>query len=217
MKRQLWGSIVGVVLALGLTACGEGMTSVSFVSNGNGSAGVPAAPTIDMDSIEVETKAAEDAMAEAEAALDEALGQSSAASEPNAVSVQSLTGLPERLEEALNNVYDKITLPVQKAKAMINIARGQLAAVMAKLDPANPAHADAIRQVQEAVRKLDAMEARLTGVYKMLATKIDVVLAALDRVIARLDNGNPLLLIPLMELQELRQVIVDFQTKLANT
>jgi hypothetical protein len=217
MKRQLWGSIVGVVLALGLTACGEGMTSVSFVSNGNGSAGVPAAPAIDMDSIEVETKAAEDAMAEAEAALDEALGQSSAASEPNAVSVQSLTGLPERLEEALNNVYDKITLPVQKAKAMINIARGQLAAVMAKLDPANPAHADAIRQVQEAVRKLDAMEARLTGVYKMLATKIDVVLAALDRVIARLDNGNPLLLIPLMELQELRQVIVDFQTKLANT
>lgn len=217
MKRHLWGKIVSLVMALGLTACGEGMTGAGFVSSGNGGLDSGGAPAINMESIEIETKAAEDAMLEAEDALDMALGTSSVTPDPGGISFKSLTGLPERLEAALNKVYDKITLPVQKAKDMINKARAQLAAVMINLDPRNPAHADALRQARAAIQKLDGMEARLTGVYRQLAAKIDIVLSALDRLIARLDNGNPLMLIPLMELEELRQVIVDFQTKVANT
>ena len=123
----------------------------------------------------------------------------------------------EKLEKVLNQLYDKITLPVQKAKDVINKARAQIVAALAKLDPANPLHQSAIAKLQEMMARLDGVETRMGGVYDLLATKVDLLIAAVDKLIDRLDTGNPLLLIPMMELQEVRDVIADFRDKLANT
>ncbi len=215
-NKQLWRNISVVVVAFGLTACGDGMIGAGTLSSGNGGLGGVTEPKVDLAGIERETAAAEIALVEAEAALDSALKSGRIASTGEGVSVQSLTGLPERLKEALDKVYDKVTIPVAKAKEMIAKARMQLAVAMAKLDPKNPAHAEMIAKLTEALAKLDGVESRLTGVYKALASKIDVVLAGVDQLIAKV-SGNPLLFLIVMELQEVRQVIVDFQERLANT
>ena len=216
MKKQLWGKILVVIAAIGLSACGDGMIGAgTSQGSGVGSTG-DLEPKLDIAAIESELVTAEAALKEAEVALDSAL--SGGPSEPSmeGVSAKSLTGLPERLREALNKVYDKLTIPVQKAKAGLANARLQLASAMAKLDPKNPAYAEMIAKLQEAMLKLDGLESRFTGIYKALALKIDVVLAGVDQLISRA-SSSPWLFLVVMELEEVREVILEFQDRLANT
>lgn len=205
-------------LAIGLTACGQGLTGAS-TGTGGASLGGGTVADIQFDKIEADAAAAELALNEAQAALDNVIkdGRINISGTSESLEAMSLTGIAEKLEKVLNQLYDKITLPVQKAKDVINKARAQIVAALAKLDPANPLHQSMIAKLQEMMARLDGVEARMGGVYDLLATKVDLLIAAVDKLIDRLDTGNPLLLIPMMELQEVRDVIVDFRDKLANT
>lgn len=206
--------------------CGQSMSGVGSAGSRQGSQGTGELPVIDMAKIEAESVSAEQALAEAEATVNNVIkdgrvnldlfGSSSGSMDPN-FGAQSLTGIAEKLEQLLNKVLVKLQEPIQRAKDMINSARAQLATAMAQLDPSNPAHAEAIRRIQEMMKRLDDMEARLTGVYKLLAQKIDVVLFSIDGLIARLSaSGNPLMFVVVFELQEVRRVLAEFQVKLMN-
>lgn len=220
-RTHFLGHLGIVVAAAGLIGCGAGMTGNSAGGNrdlttitdlgGSGSE-----PTVDMDKIETQAALAEEAMAEAEAALEDALAIGSFGANGGSLSIQSFTGIAERLEDLLNKLFDKITIPAQKAKEYIQVARAQLVAAMAKLDPNNPAQAALLARLQEAMKKLDELEARVGSMYKLLADKIDLVTQQLDNLIAKLDSGNPLMMILVNELKEIRDVIVAFQQRLAS-
>ena len=214
--KQLIQQGLVLSLAIGLTACGQGLTgATSSASRGQVLGGD--ATDIQMDKIEADALAAEQALSEAQAALDNIIKDGQINVSNAQFETESLTGLAEKLEEALNKLYDKITLPMAKAKEVINKARLQIAAALAKLDPANPLHQPMIVKLQEVMAKLDMVESRLGEVYRLLAAKIDLIISKIDMLIARLDTGNPLLLIPLMEMQEIRDVIVAFRDRLAAT
>ncbi|MGE0763099.1 MAG: hypothetical protein AB7N80_07470 [Bdellovibrionales bacterium] len=211
---QLMKHSVVIALALGLTACGQAMNSSTGGSNTSSGAGV--VPVIEYDKIEAQAVEAESALAEAQAALDDVVKDGRLNISSDSVSALSLTGLPEKLEGILNKIYDKLTLPVQKAKDAIAKARVQLVAALAKLDPANPLHTDLIARLTEMMARLDSLEARFGGIYDILADRVNVLIAAVDGLITRL-GSNPLQFILRMELEEVRAVIVAFRDRLANT
>lgn len=219
VRRQLNLFLV-VALAVGLTACGQGMKSSQNGSSSSLSSPVNnELPQIEFEKIEADTLAAEAALVEAEAAINESVGPrlQLSSSSSQVISEKSLTGVPEKLREALNKVYAKLTIPVAKAKEAVEKGRAKLVEQMAKLDPKNPLHIPLIIKITELMAKLDALEGRFGGVYDILASKVDLVVDKLDGLIAKIDLKNPLLWIPLMELQEIKSVVVEFKEKLANT
>ncbi len=206
--------LVVVASAIG---CGNSMNAVGVGSSNGGL-------SVDTNLLKVEAAAtqAETTMQQAQVALDGVV-QNGKINVPGEVTVsavvgaQSLTGIAEKLQTALNNLYDKITQPVQKAKDAINQARAQIAATIAKLDPNDAQQASMIAKLQDMLARLDAMESKLSGIYAQLASKIDILVDKVDQLIAKVPTGNPLMIVVLFELQEVRRVIVEFRDKLAAT
>lgn len=218
MMRQLIAKAAVIGLVLSTMACGNAMKATGI---GDGLGGL-SVDTNQIQKVEQATTQAETSMQQAQLALDEVV-KNGKVNVPGEVTVssefgaQSLTGIAEKLQTALNKIYDKITLPVQKAKDAINQARAQIAAAIAKLDPNDAQQASMIAKLQEMLTKLDAMESRLAGVYGQLASKIDLLIGKVDELIAKVPTGNPLMIVVLFELQEVRRVIVEFRDKLAAT
>jgi hypothetical protein len=213
-------SISLLIVCLGLTACGEGMTGrglaghIGFGSGDEGGSNQGKVPDVDLAQIDADMKAAEDAMAEAQTALDNAIP--AGLGSPGSVSTQSLTGIAEKLDGILDKVFEKIQSVVTKARDVVRLARLKLTDALSKLDPANPQHATLIAKIQAIMEKLDAAEARLNGAFQLVASKIDFVTDKIDMLLAKLDPSNPLLMLPRYELEEIKRVIGEFQAKLAS-
>jgi hypothetical protein len=204
-----------LVIGLGLTACGEGMVGRGLGSTKVGGVSI-SEPKVDFEQIDSQTKAAEDALAEANLAIENAVPTSGIFSGGGSVSIQSLTGIAEKLEEKLNLLLSKASIPLQKARDILNLARMQVVSAMAKLDPNNPAHLEMIARLEQALAKLDEADARVRSALQLAASKIDIITTQIDALIAKMDPSNPLYLLPIFELEELKRVIIAFQTKLAN-
>ncbi len=210
----MWTSAV-----LALSGCGQGFVGFSSSSSSHSQSTNEAA--LQVEKIESEALLVEDALAEAEAALDAVVknGQISLPTGGPSLSLTttSLTGLPEKLRQALDKIYDKLTLPVAKAKALIDQARNKITAILLQLDPNDPNQAKLIDRLNEMLNRLDQVEARLGEVYKLAAAKVDLLIQRVDVLIAKVDASNPIMWVLLNELKEVRQVLVDFRDKLAST
>jgi hypothetical protein len=126
--------------------------------------------------------------------------------------------IPDALKKLCDALYDKLTESVGKAQSMISQAQAQIAAQMAKLDPSDPRQAEMISKLQLALDKLAGYQAKVSGVYQLLADKVGMGVTALDKVIAGLQSsGNVGAMIGAMQLSQIRTVLADFATRLANT
>lgn len=213
------------LLGVSLTACSSGLQSKSLSSGLNGSASnndggfTPVdtpAPGVEPE-INVDTKAAEDAAAEAEQALAEAEAAisdlvdskgnlkifSSSSASQSEVEAQFIA---DKLEEVLDRVLEKLLIVPQT----FDKARGQLASTLAKLDPNNPLHQKAIDKIMVLMKKLDDVQARVRTVTSMLADKIDFVVDKVDMLLAKL-GSNPLTLILVFEVERVKAVVLDFK------
>lgn len=238
MTNKLYLRCLSALVLVALTvACGQPMQNSAaplgkVQDDGDGGTNNQT-PDLQFEKIEAETAAAEAAVRQAEAEVSQILkggkivlpGESSNEDDgwddqvggEGVVSAKSLFGLADRLEEFLNKIYDKLMLPVQKARDVIAQARAKLVDALAKLDPSNPLYQKLIEKINELTARLDSIEGRFSGVYQLLASKVDFIIDRVDDLIDKLDSGNPLLWIPLMELKDIRDVLVDFRDRLANT
>lgn len=206
-----------------LAACSNGLQSkgVSLASNPGqdtlGGGGTPTQP----EDIQIDTKAVEEAAADAEQALVEAeaaisdlldangnikifsLGASSAEAEVEAQFIA------DKLEEVLGRVLEKLQIVPQT----FDKARSKLTDAMSKLDPTNPAHQAAIDKIMMLMEKLDQLQARVRTVTAMVADKIDFVMDKVDALLARL-GSNPLTAILLFEVERVKMVIENFKQSL---
>lgn len=214
--------LIGVaVLGATLTACSGGLQSKpnslsSGLNDGGSLGGIDNTLPGTVPNIEIDTKAAEEAaadaeqsLAEAEAAISELLDKNgnlkifSTSSTSSEVEAQFIA---DRLEEVLGRVVEKL----QIVPRTFDVARGKLASTLAKLDPNNPLHQKAIDKIMMLMEKLDEVQARVRTVTAMVADKIDFVTQKVDELLARLGT-NPLTLILVFEVERVKAVIVDFK------
>lgn len=232
--------VKGVMLVqmVWLVGCGGAMTAVSNVdsfSSGLDSGNQDPIPSIDpqFEKAEQTTLTAEQAMMDAESAIENLwkdgrivvdgesqsdeppVGADDPIYFPGKVQSKSLTGLPEKLEAKLDQLFLKITDPVRSARSKIADARMQIVVVMGQIDPTLPGAAQMRERLQDMLERLDQLDSRISMVFQRLAAKAQGLLDKVNVLISGASLGsNPLLWIAIWELKEVRDVVQNFILKL---
>lgn len=214
-ERILKGVILSALVGL-TTGCGQGFVGFS----GTDPQLVIANQELELAKIQSETEAAEVAMTEAQAVIDGILvdGQIRIP-ESNSLNLNlgSISGIANKLRAVLDKVYNRLLGATAKAQGMITNARAQIAAAIAKLDPNDPRQAEMIAKLQQMLDRIDELSGRLGVIYDLLADQVNILVDKVDELIVRLDTGSILNTIIVNELKSVREVIVEFRDRLANT
>lgn len=221
--KKVYGSIVLVLAALALAGCGQGMNSKNQASQkinqgeqgGGGSPGV----SLDVQKVVEESQlTAEEAAAEAEEALEKAqnvLGDVNVGGDGR-ISIGASGQLGQQLivDQFLRKALDKVSIVLDLVPEKFNMARALVADTIARLDSTNPAHQSAIAALMLAMAKIDELEGRYHELLEKVADKIDFLKEKIDQVVSKLDPKNPLTWIVMIEVESVKLVLTDFQTKL---
>ncbi len=195
MNKRL-NLITGSVLMLftvGLIGCGQG-----FESHGKSAGGVQAA-SIDNEMAKAEeaNQAALTAMAEANLALKDItdskgninlnLFKKSTSTAAQVETQGLLTGVIDRLRVTFDTLFAKVTT----VKAKFSEARKLLADALAKIDQSNPANAAMVQQIMSQMAKVDAMERQFSASMHSLASKLDLAISGLDKLVSGVTSFIP--------------------------
>ncbi len=116
------------------------------------------------------------------------------------------------IAEPIAHILDRATFVVNRVADAFNLVRSTLAAHIAKLDPANPAHASLLSNLMKVSETLDKIQARLGQVIDTVFSKIYYVM---DKIEDFLENLNPIFQFLLVsEVKTLRAAIERLETAL---
>ncbi len=187
----LTGSVI-TVFAAGLMGCGQGFKSNGLSSNG--------AQSVNIDS---ELAKAQQANDDAQTAMIEAQQALKAIQDENGNINLSLfmkggtssdtqtAGLLSPIVDKLRATFDTVFLKVENVKAKFTDARQALLTALSRLDHNNPAQAAMISEIMVQLSKIDSMETQFRVGMQSLAGKLDLAVAALDKVISGLTSFIP--------------------------
>lgn len=182
-----------VVVAAGLVGCSQGFESQGKIST-NGAQAVDISS--EMSKAEEANNAAMTAIAEANNAVKELtdskgninVGLFSKSSASADVTTQ---GLLDGIINKLRPKFDQLFAKVTAVKAKFAEARALLAAALAKLDPANPAHAAMIQEIMGQMAKIDSMERTFSASMHQLASKLDLVVMGIEKLVSGVTSFIP--------------------------
>lgn len=218
-SKRIWDGLILSALVVGLTGCGQGFLG----SDGSQPSATQLIATQDneVSKIQTETESAELAMAQAQEVLDGLIQNDQLTIPTNlnglGLNLGSISGIPAKLEAILDKVYDRLLEVTARAKDMLIKTRAKIVAAMAGLNPNDPKQAEMLAKLQQFLDRLDQLENRLDVIYGLLADKVNLVVERVDQLIARLDNGSILGAIIVNEVKAVRDVLVEFRDRLANT
>lgn len=226
------------VMAFASIGCGKGMNSneesMSSKAVNEGSGIVePVAPT--PVSIDQEMAKAEDARVAAQKAIDEANAalktitdskgninldlfkkQTKAAGVTTTAS--PIPGLTEKLRGIFDNVFAKVTT----MRTKFNDARKNLADALAKLDSNDPAQALLKEKILTEMAKIDSTEASFINSIKGLASKLDLAVNGLDKLVSGITSFIPgfgwvaQYLLDWLVIDDVKMLILELKYKLMN-
>ncbi len=225
--------LLGSVLVMGLTGCGQGYkTNTSSLNQKSSSpqGSETLGDTGKSDSTEAIQQAqkaavsAEQAMADAQAAVKSITDENgkiklSLFTSKDGDSTQA-QGLLAPIVNKLRAAFDKVFSKVELAKAQFNQARGQLADVLARLDQANPNHSAQIQELMAQIARLDVLEGQLSARMHSLASKMDLVLVGIQTLVATATSAIPGfgmiagLLIDMYLLDDVKALIAEIKMRL---
>lgn len=230
--RRILINILIVTTSIGLIGCGQGFKSQAL-SSSQGLGGV-IQPINDLADVKAQMDEAQKATDEAQLAMSEAEAAIASISDSNGninVDVFSASGSSSSVTtqgvlapivNKFKTVFDTVFSKVQMVKQKFDMARAALATAMAKLDPSNPAHAALIAQIQTALAGIDNMEMQFRNAMQMLAGKLDIALAAIDKLVAAGCSFIPVpglcaiagIFVDMFILDDVKNLIYDFKAKL---
>ena len=173
---------------------------------------------IDMKAVEDSVAQSKIAMAEAQTLLGKFANEDGSiklwsllTSSSSSVQSQSIFIIYEKLSEVLN----KIVAKVGEVKGKFAGVRAPLAVEVSKLDPANPAHAAVLQQINLMMAQIDKAESQFSIVLGQLAGKLDLVNRGIDALTAGASGLFPGAGIIVGVLtNQVKMAITEFQTKL---
>ena len=181
------GSVL-VLFAAGTIGCGQS----GFQSLGSSSASGNQAAAVN-----TELTKAEEASAQAQAAIDEAnlalkditdskgninlnLFKKSSSTSTEVTSQGLLTPIIDKLRPRFEQLFSKVTIVKQK----FTDARQALLSALSKIDQSNPASAALVANIMAQLAKVDAMEKAFSTTMPLLAGKLDLAISGLDKLVS---------------------------------
>jgi hypothetical protein len=188
------GSVL-VLFAAGTIGCGQS----GFQSLGKATASGNQAADIS-----TELNKAEEANAQAQAAIDEAnlalkditdskgninlnLFKKSSSTSTEVSSQGLLTPIIDKLRPKFEQLFSKVTVVKQK----FTDARQALLTALSKIDQSNPASAAVVANIMAQLAKVDAMEKAFSASMHSLAGKLDLAISGLDKLVSGVTSFIP--------------------------
>lgn len=228
MKNQFVFVKSGLVVMMAVLAvgCGNGFRSGGDVGGVVGGQGAQSQPNIDdtMSKVEAATVEAQQAMADADAAIasiSDSNGNikislfSSSGTSSKAVSTQGLLApLVAKLKPVFDTVFSKVSLVKEK----IDVAKGLLQDALTKLDP----NSQAAQLILQQLARIADLEAKFSTQMHRLADKLDLALDGIDRIVNLATSFIPIpglgliagQLIDMYLVDDVKDLITDLQAKL---
>lgn len=196
---QFISMTLAVIFSVSSIGCGQGFKT----------SGAPQAKTGDSGGLSTGTeistslKKAEEAAASAQVAINEAndalkeiqdesgninLGMFIKSQTASKVELQSLLS---PVIDKLKSVFDTVFAKVDLVKQKFSDARRLLADAMAKLDANDPAQARVIEEIKKQMVNIDKLEAKFSAAMHMLASKLDLAVVGLDKIITGVTSSIP--------------------------
>jgi hypothetical protein len=187
------GSLLAVIAASSI-GCGQGMKS-------NTSSNAKASAVGQTEEIAAVIKKAEKANEEAQSAILEAQSALLTIQDKNGNIKIDLfqsnnnevdsAGLLTPVIDKLRGPFDTVLAKVALVKSKFNEARKMLMSALSKLDDKDPAQAALIAEVMKQMAAIDKMEATFRTSMFQLAGKLDMAVAALEKLISGVTNFLP--------------------------
>lgn len=216
-----WFLTIASISFLNVACQGNMKSGLAAGATDNGSLSTPQDVTnaVDMKAIEDIVASSQASVAQAQVELDKISNKDGSikiwsliSSGSSEVQSQGLFDIGAKLTQVLDKIVDTVKL----AKGKFTDARVLLATQAAKLDPANPAHAAVLAQINVMMSKIDLAESRFSTVIHTLASRLDLVNRGIDIFVASASASNPIFAIVLPMLTgQIKMAITDFQAKLS--
>jgi hypothetical protein len=213
---------MALVFMVSTVGCGQGFRATSVGSNTAASAG-----TVDISEqlakAEDARKQAQAAMADAKAAIDQISDDQGNINIGLFQTSETQTqGLLSPIIDKLNGVFDKLFAKIDFVKQQFTTARAALTAALAQLNQANPLQAAQIQQIMAEMSQIDAMEAQFQSSMHLLADKLDLASAALDKLINSATSFIPVpglsivagVLIDMFVMSDVKNLIASLKARL---
>lgn len=118
------------------------------------------------------------------------------------------------LLSGLTQALDKVVSLIDQAVTRWDEVYKKLEDQKTKLDPSNPAHLVLIAEIDQLLARLQVVEAKMDALIGQLIQRVDDITGKLDQYKARLDPLNPVHLVGLMLVEQVKLSITDFRQKL---
>lgn len=184
MKQSMTLGGLVLLMAVATIGCGQGFRGVS-----NASDAVAIASANDaMNKAEEANQEAIQAMADADEALKSIQDENGNINvnlfkKSSSTSVAS-AGLLAPVVNKLRTAFDKVFAKVEMVKEKFTLARAKLDEALSKLSATDPAQAALIAQIRQQIAAINGLEAQFSSKMHSLASKLDLVTGALDKVIS---------------------------------
>lgn len=198
ITRKYLAVSIASVFALSSIGCGQGFRTNSKATE-VGSAGLGGKEPVNIDDQLAKAQAASEEAQKAMAAADAALAEimdSNGNIKINIFGTKSVNsqtrtaGLLAPLVDKLNGVFDQLFAKVGLVKDQFNKARLLLADALAKVQAAGGTQAQ-LDLIRAQMAKIDALEAQFSASMHLLAGKLDLATAALDKLVASATSSIP--------------------------
>lgn len=223
-------AVIAIAMAMSTVGCGSG-----FQAGGAGNGGqdlgaktsTPVSVEEEMAKAEQASVDAQDAIAEAQALIKQItddkgninlnLFKKSAKSE-TATAASPIPGLTEKLRTVFDKVFGKVT----DVRTKFNDARKNLADALAKLDRNDPVQAEMINKILGELAKVDVMEQQFLSQIKSLASKLDLAITGLDKLVGGITNFIPgfgwvaKYLLDWLVIDDVKMLIMELKYRLMN-
>lgn len=130
----------------------------------------------------------------------------------NGIGAQNALEVLKKLQEA----FDKVLAFLNQVTERLDEARAKLDEAKEWLDPTNPAHAKLIEKLDKMIARLELIENRIDALLGQIVQRVDSVVASLDQYKAKLNPLNPVHVVVLVYVDQVRGKLMDFRQKIAD-
>lgn len=125
---------------------------------------------------------------------------------------QSVLDVLKKLQEA----FDRVLAFLNQVTERLDEARAKLDEAKEWLDPTNPAHAKIIEKLDKLIARLELIENRIDALLGQIVQRVDAVVTSLDQYKAKLNPLNPVHVVVLVYVDQVRGKLMDFRQKIAD-
>lgn len=222
MNLKLLNRSVAVILALSMIGCGQGYKSSQYGTASAQNLGLGSDGSLDTKPLEAAAADAQVTIDKAQLSLDSVMDKDGNVTLFNKSAITAVFEIG-KIKQNLMKKLDAVIAKVSAVKAKFNLVRATVVDQIAKLDSTLPGHAAALHALNESLEKLDLIESNFNKGIQFLVSKLDLAIAALDKVseIAQQAAGSvsPILggltgIVADLLIDQIKSVISEFKAKI---